>query len=134
MNSTLIVWFTGALAALAFVQCIAMFLQWRAVNKQAEYIANADRAWLMVRVEFQPGISSIANSTSTALRLDIRNDGNTPAWIEDIALRVEVIERAAKPPAIVWDRDRVDLIYFQGPRPIGIGKEEVIDLATDIHG
>jgi hypothetical protein len=103
-----------------------------AAMKNADAIIASERAWLMAEKTDKHGYStgrySFGNS-SVPFGIVCRNDGATPAWIEEVQAAVAIQSRADKPPSIHTSGWTV----FNGPLPVGVGKEsEPITFQLDI--
>lgn len=121
-SDTWILVFTGILALMAIFQFGAMILQWIVMCRQAEYIANAERAWLMVEfsdtLDWPMGKYRQGNKFAD-ISLTCRNDGSTPCWIEEIRATGLVITRDTVLPDIASSSEP----QFTGPLPVGARTE-----------
>jgi hypothetical protein len=100
-------------------------------RRSADTIINAERAWLMVELATSLGSEGYKFGDSYArIRLTFRNDGSTPAWVDNVRSAAVVVERGSAP----LDIDSAGVV-FTGPLPVGVNKQEIIDpTAVDIDG
>src|ERR1019366_5193446 len=82
---------------LIFWQSVLLRRSANAAKQGAEALMNSERAWVMVDVEFIPGMGGIVDGASpqdfyktAAITLICKNDGKTPAWVTEkrVCLRV----------------------------------------------
>ncbi len=96
---------------------------------QAEALINSERAWVMADVEWDTskwadrkahvieGSGTGGDSTGIYVVLTCRNEGRSPAWIEEKRAKFEIVEVLPEKP------DLTSAEFIQaGPEPIGIGK------------
>src|SRR6267378_920920 len=97
-------------------------------QKQADALINSERAWVMVTVEWDTGkwtdgkahvlegSGSGGDTTGIYVVLTCRNEGKSPAWIEEKRAKFEIVDVLPHRP----DLSSADFIQV-GPEPIGIG-------------
>jgi hypothetical protein len=96
--------FTGWLVAVGFLQCIVLAVQLWLIRRQDEHFRNSERAWIMVELEphekgllLQEGASRVRDSdeqkeyTTARVKLTCGNEGRSPAWIENIYGRMDIV-------------------------------------------
>jgi hypothetical protein len=105
-------------------------------RQQSQFVVNSERAWLTADLKWasekgrilisdvQVPPNSIATSTSAALMLEIRNDGRTPAWIENVSAGMEIVGREEQPGQSIME-------YFE---PLGAEKVRHINLTLSCPG
>jgi hypothetical protein len=96
--------FTGLLVAVGFLQCVVLAVQLGLVRRQDEHFRNSERAWIMVELEphekgllLQEGTRKVRDSdeqeeyTTARVKLTCGNEGRSPAWIENIYGRMDIV-------------------------------------------
>src|SRR5664279_5107717 len=86
---------------------------------------KSERAWIMVDLEWSPGLSgpqqttndSFEPFTSVPFRLRCCNDGKTPGWILEKRACAQIVDRIPTEP----DLSRLHTIRF-GAEPVRVGK------------
>jgi hypothetical protein len=93
----------------------------KANRDSADALVNAERAWLMVYLDWQPGsIHTLDNertrATTAYLQCVCTNHGKTPAWIDEICCKFEIIP---------WFHESPDFKnmepYDSAPEPVAAG-------------
>jgi hypothetical protein len=91
----------------------------KANRDSADALVNAERAWLMVYLNWQPGsvrTLSSQNGATAYLQFVCKNYGKTPAWIDEICCKFEIIP---------WFHERPDFTnmepYNSVPEPVAAG-------------
>ncbi len=96
---------------------------------QADALVNSERAWVMVDVEWDTakwadrkahvleGSGTGGDTTGIYIVLTCRNEGRSPAWIEEKRARFQIVDVLPPKP----DFSSAEFIQV-GPEPIGIGK------------
>jgi hypothetical protein len=109
-----------------------------AAQKSANALINSERAWIMVDLEWSPGLSgpqqttndSFEPFTSVPFRLRCCNDGKTPGWILEKRACAQIVDRIPTEP----DLSRLHTIRF-GAEPVRVGKEAVpLEVAIGCSG
>src|SRR2546427_5101677 len=104
--------------------------QLSATKAQADALMNSERAWVMADVEWDTdkgadrkahvlveGSGTGGDTTGIYVVLTCRNEGRSPAWIEEKRARFQIVDVLADTP------DLTSAEFIQaGPEPIGIGK------------
>ncbi len=108
INDTLLVIFTGLLFVVGALQwwVLHQHEQWmqkhdakleklaQAANDNARALANSERAWVTVFVEWVKGATNLKtigeNSTQVFVNLICSNRGHSPAWIVERAIKAEI--------------------------------------------
>jgi len=110
--------------------------QAEAARLSAQSLLNSERAWLTAdlrwaeargRIIFGDSVippNNVASTTAVALVLEIRNDGKTPAWIENISAGMEIVGQEEQP-------ERPAMEYFE---PLGAEKARNINLRLSCPG
>jgi hypothetical protein len=105
-------------------------------KQQSRFAVNSERAWLTAELnwvnekgrivfsETQIPPSGVATRTSLALVLEIRNDGRTPAWIENVSAGMEITGHEVQPEQPIME-------YFE---PLGAEKMRRINLTLGCPG
>jgi len=105
-------------------------------KQQSQFAVNSERAWLTAELNWvsengrivfsdvQIPPSNVATRTSLALVLEIRNDGRTPAWIENVSAGMEIIGHEVQPEQSIME-------YFE---PLGAGKIRKVNLKVSCPG
>jgi hypothetical protein len=96
---------------------------------QADALINSERAWIMADVEWDSskwadrkphvleGSGTGGDTTGIYVVLTCRNEGRSPAWIEEKRARFQIVDVLPDEP------DLTSAEFIQaGPEPIGIGK------------
>lgn len=96
---------------------------------QADALINSERAWVMADVEWDSskwadrkphvleGSGTGGDTTGIYVVLTCRNEGRSPAWIEEKRARFQIVDVLPDKP------DLTSAEFIQaGPEPIGIGK------------
>ena len=101
-----------------------------AAKLAAESVINAERAWVMARLSWYDNVHVVTGAsqirdeprvetTHVKLKLTCRNEGRTPAWIDQVYGHLEIL----KGPAI-GSKTKSDC-QTSGPMgPLGAGKEQ----------
>jgi hypothetical protein len=117
--------FTGLLVAVGLLQCIVLAFQLWLIHRQDEHFRNSERAWVMAELDwYENGLhvvlgtgqnrdGDIEESTAVFMKLTCRNDGRSPAWIDNVYGRVEI-----GIPAGVEQKE-TDKNSFGGSGPMG---------------
>jgi hypothetical protein len=112
------------------------------VGKQGQAIINTERAWVMAELAWTPMYGSITQIMDTngqrksmvTVRLRYRNDGKTPAWVDEIRARFEITQRPETRPDIRTMEPIKSGILPYGPVPLGIGANEYVDFSLECIG
>jgi len=86
-------------------------IQWMLVDGQDEHFTNSERAWVLAELRWESGHGEIINSdaqvnglvtrtTWVHLRLTCRNEGRSPARIDKVSARMEMVPEARLSPTI----------------------------------
>lgn len=125
--------------ALVIVGTIAGGLAWRTLNQikdqarsgrdaataallNAQAVINAERAWILAQLESDtnlPGPICLTNhppETTAVLKLICRNEGKSPAWIDNVYGRMDVVSSRTE---IRDNYERHDCEDFGSMEPIG---------------
>lgn len=97
----------------------------KANRDSADALVNAERAWIMVYLDWQPPatvrILSSQHETSAYLQCVCTNHGKTPAWIDEICCKFEIIP---------WFHESPDFKnmepYDSTPEPVAAGASSQI--------
>jgi hypothetical protein len=121
------------LALFTFCLVVVGFLQYLLVRNQDKHFENSERAWLLAELGWtgtkggqiinsdlqQGGI--ITSEVEIRMTLACHNEGKSPAWIDNIWGRLEIINehdgRDIEPPK------GTELMAYGKMSPIGAGKE-----------
>ncbi len=112
------------------------------VRKQGQAIINAERAWVMAELDWAPMFGSITATrdafgqptSAITMRLRYRNDGNTPAWVDEIKARFEIVQLPNKRPDIKTMARIKNGVLPYGPIPLAIGGNEYVDFPLECIG
>lgn len=99
----------------------------------AETLIHAERAWILAELswyegtsgrilvgDFREGEGPIFTSTTANLKLTCRNEGKSPAWIDKVYGRIDIVSTRAD----IKDYDRQDCGNFGSMEPIGAAAEK----------
>jgi len=102
-----LVTFTGLLAAVAFLQVVALLMQWWMIRRQAEHFRCSERTWVVgmplsfspeLRPTWEPGDPPIPADERKAnvhlFNVTIKNIGKTVAQIDETAARYVYVEQS----------------------------------------
>jgi hypothetical protein len=136
-HESVAIWLEGIALVLIFVwdridsrqQHRETLAQLKVSQAQAAALVNSERAWVMVDVEWdsdkwadrQPhvleGSGTGGDTTGIYVVLTCRNEGRSPAWIEEKRARFQIVDVLPDTP------DLTTAEFIQAvPEPIGIGK------------
>jgi hypothetical protein len=119
------------LFVVGLLQALVLLMQWWLVRRQDQHFRNSERAWIMtelgwyeeetLRVAESSGVVDNVNQDSTQanVKLTCRNDGRSPAWIENVRGRMDIATRAS-----IRDQEKHKLDSFGPMEPLGAGKEK----------
>jgi hypothetical protein len=125
-----LVTFTGWLVVVGFLQGIILAFTVIAINRQTGSTQNAERAWVMADLEWdlkkwsdgEPhiyiGTGTEGDSTGIYVVLSCKNEGSSPAWIDEKRAKFEIV--SALPPRPVLNPE--DIKGGTGIEPIGTGR------------
>jgi hypothetical protein len=100
---------------------------------QANALINSERAWVMVDVEWDThkwadreahvleGSGTGGDTTGIYVVLTCRNEGRSPAWIEEKRARFQIVDALPDTP----DLTSAEFVHAR-PEPIGVGKANKI--------
>jgi hypothetical protein len=120
---------TGLLVIVGGVQAAVLFFQWRLISRQDEHFTKSERAWIIgelgwydrglhvVDTSSKLGDSPVRRATHVNLKLTCRNDGRSPAWIDDVSGNLEIVKRLPSSDVL----PKVSPMVHFGP--LGPGKE-----------
>ena len=129
-TKTMLTWFTGLLVLVGFLQVVVLFVQWRLIRRQDEHFTKSERAWILAELGwYEGGLHITGNtlqvdgltteSTNVNIKLTCRNEGRSPAWIENIRGRIEIFSKFP-----ISEAPKGSDLAFLGPmEPLGAGKE-----------
>jgi hypothetical protein len=129
----------GATILGVFGSWVLLYFVW----KQGQSIINTERAWVMTDLDWTPGYRSIQMdrsdrydnvSSQVNVRLCYRNDGNTPAWVDEIWAAFEIVEHPRQYPEITRMTRVKDRSMPYGPIPLRIRGRKYIDIALPCEG
>ena len=124
----------GAKNAVAAIESAA------AAHLSAEYLKNAERAWIMAELLDVPGYGSgvmtgesVEDGQRTwtitvSVRLRCWNEGKTPAWVTEKRMGILVTANPARNPPL----DQADYVQVE-PEPVTPGKDSKNDYSPTIH-
>lgn len=137
--------FTGLLVAVGVLQVLVLALQLWLIYRQDEHFRNSERAWVMAElgwyekgIHIQEGTTrnrddTIFKSTIARVKLSCKNEGRSPAWIDNVYGRVDIVASAS----LEDDPQRSKLSKlgsFGTMGPIGPGGEKSTSLELRCHG
>jgi hypothetical protein len=111
----------------------------------AQSVINAERAWVMAELGWyersglhiaegtsQSRTEGRTETTSAMLKLTCKNEGRSPAWIDNVYAHMEILSKVANLPE---PRKRDNGRTFGPMGPLGAGKEHarVLDLTCPGH-
>jgi hypothetical protein len=112
-----------------------------AAKATAESVVNAERAWVFAELSWweksdlrivhgtsQVKSGPVIDTTSVNLKLTCRNEGRTPAWIDNVYGHLEIITGEFKAP------NRTDGRNFGPMGPLGAGKQQAHGLDLTCPG
>jgi hypothetical protein len=131
--------FTALLVIVGLIQAVVLWLTIKAVNRQTATNQHIERAWVMADLKFSTAShffhgDHMENGVSTqtislmGVELHCVNDGNSPAWITEKALRLIILGRAGELPAKPSLSSK-DVVQHE-PEPLGPGgsSKKVLDI------
>ncbi len=123
-------WFTGALVFVGLLQVCVLVGQMRLVKSQDDHFKNSERAWLLAYLSWsreglnvallseRTGFDPEAQFTVVTVKITCRNEGKSPAWIDEVRTRAEIVKR---PNNVAPDKES---LQCNGPmQPAGADKE-----------
>jgi hypothetical protein len=116
--------FTGLLVLVGF-------LQWLLIRRQDKHFRISERAWILADLSWYPGQLHVVEGTSqtgdvreehtvVSVKLTCKNEGRSPAWIDEIRACVEIVTRGSA--LRIPERNR--LSTFGPIEPLGADKEQ----------
>jgi hypothetical protein len=113
-----------------FLQAVILAFTIWVINRQTTANVTSQRAWILAEVQFEEGEGRIMEGRGTVegrvqdytgvrLQLICRNEGNSPAWIEEKRMKFEIFSTLPKEPPV----RSADIIYA-GNEPLGTGKTD----------
>jgi hypothetical protein len=140
-TDTVLDWFTGALVFVGFLQVWALVGQMRLVKSQDDHFKNSERAWLLADLSWwreglnvallseRTGFDPEARFTVVTAKLTCRNEGKSPAWIDEVRTKGEIVKR---PNNVAPDKES---LQCNGPmQPAGADKESFKVLQIKCRG
>jgi hypothetical protein len=120
---------------------IVGLLQWMLIDSQDEHFTNSERAWVLADLAWDLGQGHVINSDTEAnglvtqttyihIKLNCRNEGKSPAWIDKISARMGLVADVKLSPTIA----EATLIEFGTMEPLGANKEGSHILEIDCDG
>jgi hypothetical protein len=102
--------FTGLLVLVGVLQVAVLGMQWWLVRRQDEHFRNSERAWILASLGWYEGGLHVAETSSLVggiateqtfvnVKLTCRNEGRSPAWIDMVWARVEIVSKVEGGPA-----------------------------------
>jgi len=138
MHESVAIWLEGIALVLIFAwdridsrkQHRETLAQLNVSQAQADALINSERAWVMADVEWDTskwsdrgkghvieGSGTGGDTTGIYVVLTCRNEGRSPAWIEEKRARFQIVDALPDNP----DLTSAEFIQVE-PEPIGIGK------------
>jgi hypothetical protein len=107
------------------------FLQWWLIRRQDKHFRTSERAWILADLGWYPGHGHVQTDisksggvngeyTNVNAKLTCRNEGRSPAWIDEIRGYVEIITSASA----IGSPDNKKLRPLGTMEPLGAGKEQ----------
>ena len=126
-----VAWSTWALVGVGIAAAYIGLRTLADIRVQTQALINAERSWVMVKVEPVPGAGPIwdgetitrevrdvwAGNTTYAARITCKNDGKTPAWITEKHACIDIVDSVPEIPA--WERTNPIQIE---PEPLSVGE------------
>lgn len=137
---------TFLLVVVGFLQVLVLLLQWWLIRRQDEHFRNSERAWIMAKLGWwhddRQGLHVVlgagssageqTESTTAFLKLTCKNDGRSPAWIDQVYGGMDIVSgvswRKADPPG------KTSLRNYGPMDPLGAGQEASISLEMSCAG
>jgi len=122
-------WATWALVVVGTAGTIAALCTLATIRRQTESLITSERAWVMVDVDWIPGMGrgfvgrtvagrSTTENMTVIVRLTYKNEGRSPAWIAEKRANVKALHSLPAKP----DLDSAEVIQRE-PEPLAIGRE-----------
>jgi hypothetical protein len=126
--------FTGLLVLVGFLQVLVLFMQWMLFRRQNKHFRVSERAWILADLGWYPkGLHVVTGTTQRGgltesvtedytdvnVKLTCRNEGRSPAWIDEVYGHVERIAKGRDSRIPKWK----ELSALGSMEPIGAGKE-----------
>ncbi|MHB8501419.1 MAG: hypothetical protein ACYDCG_19815 [Candidatus Acidiferrales bacterium] len=126
-----VAWSTWALVAVGIAAAYIGLQTLADIKKQTQALIDAERSWIMVKVEPVPGAGPIwdgetitreirdvrAGNTTFTARIICKNDGKTPAWITEKHACIDIVDSVPEIPD--WGRPKPIQIE---PEPLSVGE------------
>ncbi len=146
---SLAIWLEGVALVLIFVwdridsrqQHRETLAQLSVSQAQANALINSERAWVMVDVKWDTdkwadskahvveGSGTGGDTTGIYVALSCRNEGRSPAWIEEERARFQIVDALPDTP----DLTSAEFVHAV-PEPIGVGKANQISWPATATG
>jgi hypothetical protein len=116
------------IASFTLMLVIVGVLQWCLIRRQDQHFTMSERAWVLASLEWDTskwadgkgrvfeGSGTGGDTTAIYAVLSCRNEGNSPAWIEEKRAKFEIVSVLPPKPNL----ESAEFIQI-GPEPIGVG-------------
>jgi len=116
--------FTGLLVLVGF-------LQWWLIRRQDKHFRISERAWILADLSWYPGQLNVGlgatqrgelieEHTDVSVKLTCKNEGRSPAWVDEVRGCIEIIGNGATTRI----PESKKLSTFGPIEPLGAGKEQ----------
>jgi hypothetical protein len=119
------------LIIIGLLQAAALAILWRTIGRQDEHFKSSERAWILAEFGWYEEGPAISASTTEVgglavaaseikLKLICRNEGKSPAWIDGVRGRADIVAEVAASD----DSERTDLTSFGALPALAAGMQQ----------